>query len=271
MASGAAKNTGIRNIAFIKPLIGTNPILVLNVKTAHILFITFFILTAPLLPASHATAQGRKAFGYQNLQSHDAKPYHFGFSLGVNQMNFALKPVEEQFPNIRNVFPEPDLGFHIGIVSNLKLNEYLDLRFVPTLAFGDRYVEFYTGGYGPDNWEYLQHLEATIMEFPVHIKYKSARMINTRAYVIGGFKYTHDLASLDELEGDIFLAVARNDIHYEMGVGFDYYFYYFKFALEVKASFGIWDLKRRVAGGDAFYDPIDRLNSKTVMVSLLFE
>ncbi len=245
----------------------------MTVKTAHILFISFFILTAPFLTASQAVAQDRKAFGYQNLQNHDAKAYHFGFSLGVNRMNFALKPLEDDFPNISNVFPEPDLGFHIGIVSNLKLNEYLDLRFVPTLAFGDRYVEFYTGERNSLNdLEFTQHLEATIMEFPVHIKYKSSRMTNTRAYVIGGFKYTHDLASLDELEGDdLYLAVARNDIHYEMGVGFDYYFYYFKFALEVKASFGIWDLKRRVAGGDAFYDPIDRLNSKTVMVSLLFE
>ncbi len=244
----------------------------MTVKTAHILFISFFILTAPFLPASQSVAQGRKAFGYQNLQNHDAKPYHFGFSLGVNRMNFALRPVEKQFPNIRNVFPEPDIGFHIGIVSNLKLNEYLDLRFVPTLAFGDRYVEFYTGeNYSPNEWEYIQHLEATIMEFPLHIKYKSARMTNTRAYVIGGFKYTHDLASMDELEGDIYLAVGRNDIHYEMGVGFDYYFYYFKFALEVKASFGIGELKRRVAGRDIFYDPIDRLNSKTIMVSFLFE
>lgn len=239
--------------------------------TARIPFFLVFILAASLFPTGEAAAQDRKAFGYQNLQHHDVKPYHFGFALGVNKMNFALKPVEKQFPNIRNVFPEPDFGFHIGIVSNLKLTDYLDLRFIPTLAFGDRYVEFYTGGFSPNEWEYIQHLEATIMEFPLHIKYKSERMTNTRAYVIGGFKYTHDLASLDELEGDLYLAVARNDIHYEMGVGFDYYFYYFKFALEVKASFGIGQLKRRVSGGDAFYDPIDRLNSKTVMVSFLFE
>lgn len=254
-------------ISFIR----TNPILLSTLKTVHLILISLFILAASVLPAGEAVAQGRKAFGYQNLQHHDDKPYHFGFSLGVNRMNFALRPVEKQFPNIRNVFPEPSVGFHIGIVSNLKLDDYLDLRFIPTLAFGDRYVEFYTGGYGPDEWEVRQELEATIMEFPLHIKYKSARMTNTRAYVIGGFKYTHDLASKDELEGDLYLAVARNDIHYEMGVGFDYYFYYFKFAMEIKASFGIGELKRRVAGQDAFYDPIDRLNSKTIMVSFLFE
>lgn len=246
--------------------------LVLTLKTVHLILISLFILAASVLPAGEAVAQGRKAFGFQNLQNHDDKPYHFGFSLGVNQMNFALKPVEKQFPNIRHVFPEPSVGFHIGIVSNLKLNEYLDLRFIPTLAFGDRYVEFSTDEvYDPNELVFVQELEATIMEFPLHIKYKSARMNNTRAYVIGGFKYTHDLASKDELEGDIYLAVARNDIHYEMGVGFDYYFYYFKFAMEIKASFGIGELKRRVTGQDAFYDPIDRLNSKTLMVSFLFE
>ncbi len=246
-----------------------NFIIAVTKKPLFFLAILAIILLGTFPP--DAVGQGRKAFGYQNLQHHDEKPYHFGFSLGINRMNFALKQVEET-PNFDYVLPEPDLGFHIGIVSNLKLDNYLDLRFIPTLSFGDRYIEFYPDGYPPEPSDEIQHLTATVMEFPLHLKYKSARMINTRAYVIGGFKYSHDLASLDDKEGDeLRLALARNDIHYELGVGFDHYFYYFKFAIEVKASFGISDLKRRVEQMDRYYNPIDRLSSQTIMVSFLFE
>lgn len=223
------------------------------------------------LLASSATAQ-RKAFGYQNLQSHDDKPYHFGFSLGVNKMGFALKPNYE-LAEFEYTLPEPDYGFHIGIVSNLKLAPLWDFRFVPTLSFGDRYIYYHEDGFIPDYPDAQGTFDPTLLEFPMHFKFKSVRMTNTRVYVIGGLKYSYDLASIETGEGeDILVRVARNDFHYEMGVGIDYYFYYFKFSTELKASFGIANLARK---GEDRYEPffssIDRLNSQSIMISFLFE
>lgn len=217
----------------------------------------------------------RKAFGFQNLQDHDEKPYHFGFSLGVNKMGFALKPNFEDL-EFRYTLPEPDYGFHIGIVSNLKLARLWDLRFVPTLSFGDRYIYYHDSGSGfiKDNPDRSGIFDPTLLEFPVHFKFKSVRMTNTRVYLIGGLKYSYDLASIEDGVGDddIYVRVARNDFHYEMGVGFDYYFYYFKFSAEIKASFGIANLARE---GDfeyqRYFSSIDRLNSQSIMISFLFE
>ena len=99
-------------------------------------------------------------------------------------------------------------------------------------------------------------------------------MTNTRVYVLGGFKYSHDLASIERgVDADDILArVARNDMHYEIGVGFDHYFYYFKLSGELKASFGMFNLIR--PGDEDFmnyYDSIDRLNSRSIMISFTFE
>lgn len=237
-----------------------------------------------LLFPGEAGAQ-RRFFRFQNRLEHDLRPYHFGFSLGVNTMNYAIRPAEnlrEQF-DFDYVLPEPDYGFHIGIVSNLKLNRYLDLRFIPAISFGDRHLEYYLPG-DPDNPDFFsdwqrrdperdQDLEVTLLEFPLHLKYKSARMTNTRVYVLGGFKYTHDLASIELGVGDNILArVARNDIHYELGVGFDHYFYYFKLSGELKASFGMFDLIREGDQGlERYYNSIDRLNARSLMISLTFE
>lgn len=220
---------------------------------------------------AEAKAQ-RRAFGYQNLQHHDDKRYHFGFSLGVNQMNFALKP-NFQLDEFEYTLPEPDVGFHIGIVSNLKLARLWDLRFIPTLSFGDRYIYFHEQGFIPDYPDAKGTFDPTLLEFPLHLKFKSVRMTNTRVYVIGGAKYSYDLSSIELGEGeDILVRVARNDFHYELGVGFDYYFYYFKFSAELKASFGMANLARRgEEHNQRFFSSIDRLNSKSIMISFLFE
>ncbi len=228
----------------------------------------------PALSVPEATAQQRRAFGYQNQQEHDAKPYHFGFALGVNRMNFSLRPRESvtDAQGFRYVLPEPEVfGFHLGIVSNLKLSDYFDLRFIPTLSFGDRYVEFYEESFINGEYQNAQALESTMLEFPLMLKYKSERMTNTRVYVLGGLKYTHDLASLDELESGIILDLGRNDVHYELGVGFDHYFYFFKFSTEIKMSFGLFDLKRQYGDRVTYIEPISRLSSRTIMVSFLFE
>ena len=222
-----------------------------------------------LLPVE-AVSQ-RRASGFKNLQHYDHRLYNFGFSLGLNKMNFALKPNYEE-PGFNYTLPEHDFGFHIGIVSNLNLARLWDLRFIPTLSFGDRYIYYHD----TDDWTVPDNAGAfdpTLLEFPLHLKFKSERIYdNVRVYVIGGFKYSYDLASVQEVTGEeILVRVAKNDFHYEMGFGVEYHFYYFRMSTEIKGSFGMLNLARPGSGNQVFYSTIDRLNSKSIMISFLFE
>ena len=237
-----------------------------------------------LISATHpAHSQRRGAFNFENLPHHDQKDYHFGFSLGFNKLNFSLKPISNlhnvemagnliaEFDTLKSVLPEAEYGFNIGIVSNLRLADQWDLRFIPTLTFGDRNI-VYRGVKNGNPISRKQQLESTFVDFPLHLKYKSVRMTNTRVYVLGGLKYSHDLASVEDkedFEDEILARTGKNDFFYEMGVGFDYYFYYFKFSTEIKASFGIRDMLSRE--NSMFANSIDRLNSKIIMISFLFE
>ena len=38
---------------------------------------------------------------------------------------------------------EDQKGFNLGIVSNLRLGKYTDLRFIPTLVFGERILNYH--------------------------------------------------------------------------------------------------------------------------------
>ncbi|MFW5725976.1 MAG: outer membrane beta-barrel protein [Bacteroidota bacterium] len=253
-------------------------------KSKHYIILLFAALT--ICSIGSARAQRDKAFKFENRPYHDQQDYHFGFSLGFNKMDFSLKPISNlhnvemspsdvvilsEFDTLQSVLTRAENGFNIGIVSNLRLGSQLDLRFIPTLSFGDRNI-IYRGIKDGAPITRRQQLESTFIEFPLHLKYKSVRMTNTRVYVIGGFKYSHDLASIEDkedFEDEILARIGKNDVFYEMGVGFDYYFYYFKFSTEIKASFGMIDMLKRE--NTMFTNSIQRLNSKIIMISFLFE
>lgn len=215
----------------------------------------------------------QRRISIENLAGYDYKRYHFGFVLGLNQMDFHIKPIEDYKPldSLYILESYPEWGFYLGIVSDLRLGQYFDLRFIPTLAFGDRNLEYLISYKDTIFYRQLKRVESTTLEFPLLLKYKSMRMTNFRAYILGGFKYTLDLASKQEKKDDdeVLVKIKKHDFAYELGVGFDYYFEYFKFSTELKMSYGIRDLL--VRDNTIFTSPIQKLNSKVFMISFLFE
>ncbi|MCD4747718.1 MAG: PorT family protein [Bacteroidales bacterium] len=229
----------------------------------------------------------------ENLPVFDYKKYHFGFSLGLNQMLFTIKTV----PNLNNIVfdstytgdfyadsamlygveGEPTYGFTIGIVSNLRLGQYFDLRFVPALSFGERYINYTIYPY-KNNEERIPVLEikkaisSTFIDLPINIKYKSKRIHNVRAYLLSGLKYSIDLASQANKKEDrnlVQVKLKKNDLAFEIGVGFDFYNEWFKFGAEIKMSYGIFDILKKE--NNIYTDGIESLNSKIFLLSFTFE
>ena len=80
----------------------------------------------------------------QNLVRYDFKKIHFGFTLGINELNFNVKKDIITLDNdtLASILPISQKGFNLGIVSNLRLGKYTDLRFIPTLVFGERHLNY---------------------------------------------------------------------------------------------------------------------------------
>jgi hypothetical protein len=168
---------------------------------------------------------------------------------------------------------QPQSGFNLGIISNLRLGNHFDLRFLPTLSFGDRIIN-YTINYKDTISQVIKKsVESTYIDFPLLLKFKSSRMNNARVYVLGGFNYSIDLASQakkkNEQKNEVMIKLLRNDYSFQIGVGADFYLTYFKFATELKMSYGFRDLIKRE--GNLFSNSIERLNSKILQISFLFE
>lgn len=238
-----------------------------------------------------ATAVSAQNNRVQNLPVYDYAKYHFGFVLSVNQMNFAIKPVEnlhqivfdstyvEDFTAdsaiLYGVEHDPTFGFTVGIVSNLRLGEYFDLRFIPSLSFGERYLDYRIMKFrnGEESLiEIRKSIQSTYVDLPLHVKYKTKRDGNFRGYVLTGGNFRIDLASQAKKEREttqVLIKLDRTDLYYEIGVGFDWYFEWFKFGTELKMSYGVFDILKREA--NIYTDGIDKFNSKIFQLSFTFE
>lgn len=221
---------------------------------------------------AHAYAQ----FGVPNLLKYDKRPFHFGFTLGYNLFDYRItsKPDLAEYDSLMMVNTHAMSGFSLGIVTNVRLGKYFDLRFVPGLSFGDRYVN-YTIRYSSGNEIVTpKNVESVYLDLPIMIKYKSSRMLNNvRAYVLAGGQYTFDMISAKKKKapanGDVVLKLNPHDVQAQVGVGLDFYCTYFKFSTEFKMSFGF--LNMLVPENNMYATSVTSLKAKNVQISFIFE
>ena len=205
-----------------------------------------------------------------NLPNYDRKPVHFGFLLGINSMDFKITPRAIQADTLFILKSQEQKGFNLGIVSNFRLGRNSDLRFLPTLSFAERDIN-YTIEVDGELEEIKKDIESTFIEFPVNFKFKSNRYNNGRAYILTGLKYNIDLASQKDIddEGQELIKLKKSDLMYEVGLGVDFYLEYFKFSPELKATFGLLDML--VHDESIYSSSIQKMLTRGFTVTLTFE
>ncbi len=228
------------------------------------------ILITFLFIISSVSGQIKKS---QNLPAFDYKRLHFGFTIGLNTMDFgirrpALLNDTSIFADVTRISP----GFQVSIVSDLRLADYFSLRFLPGITFGQRTLSFYD----KVGEEYLfndeKQLESNFIDFPLLVKYKSKRVNNYAPYLVAGGALRYDLAARKDYEEDteILVKLKPFDYYFEIGFGIDMYLQYFKFSPELKLATGF----RNVLVTDKLDEynrSINRLNSYIVMLCFHFE
>jgi hypothetical protein len=208
----------------------------------------------------------------KNLEKYDRQWIHFGFLLGYNKTNFRIERGARFYRNdsIYTVNAIGRAGFNLGIITNLRISNNFDLRFVPDLAFSQRDLSYkMIIPAGPTDVT-LKKVESTFIEFPLELKFKSNRVNNYRFYVTGGFKYAIDLVSQEKVENEKDLIKLRKyDYGYIVGFGMDIYMPLFKFAPEIKMFQGIPNVLATDPG--IYTTNLQSLKSRIFTLSLTFE
>ncbi|MEN8116907.1 MAG: porin family protein [Bacteroidota bacterium] len=188
------------------------------------------------------------------LTTFDDKLVHFGFTIGVNSLDFNVanyNPIGENpdfipFPLdrisdisvIRSDIAEVVPGFTVGIISSLRLSKDFNLRFLPGLSFGERKLQYNIPVYDINVYEPLDYysIKSTFIDFPLLIKYKARRINNDRPYVIFGGAYRQDISRTAKED---LVKLKNGGFYAEVGGGWDHYFLFFRFSVEAKFSFGL--------------------------------
>jgi hypothetical protein len=230
-----------------------------------------------------------------NLRNYNEQPYHFGFILAVNQMHFTVKPVDSlpfikwsgtelpedpdliniDYAQILSLNSKPTPGFTIGILGSLLLHKYIDMRFTPSLSFGERVLTYdilTVRGDDSARFSVDKNITSTLVEFPLDFKYRSKRLNNFDAYVMLGVNYTLDLASQKKAEKNsntTTVKINKNDLVIDVGAGVDFYTQYFKFGVELKMGYGVFNLIKKE--DNLYTNSIESLNSKLFQLSFTFE
>ena len=265
-------------------------------KALKILAITLFI-SAIAIPVQAQRRTVRYLANYEN------EPYHFGFLLAYNQMMYTIKtfpdyqnnpcPVSSwpngnfDIQNTQNLYvysieTQQCPGFTVGIIGSKRLGRYFDLRFIPSLSFSERRINYTIALDGKDRLRHLtKSIGTTFVEFPLNIKYRSKRYNNIGAYIMGGINPKIDLASQKENKevdgsGNEFInnmVTKRFDCALEIGAGFDIYNQWFKMGVEIKMSYGFLDIVKKTSEETTliYTAPIDKLSNKLFQISLVFE
>jgi hypothetical protein len=162
---------------------------------------------------------------------------------------------------------ENQKGFNLGIISNFRLGKYTDFRFTPSLVFGERLLNYSFNNLDKKT----KRIESTLIDFPLYLKYKSARYNNFRTYILCGVKYSLDIASQSGIddEGQEIVKLNNNDIMLEGGFGIDFYLEYFKFSPQIKISHGIINLLSK--DNTIYTSSVKNLRTNGWMLSFTFE
>jgi hypothetical protein len=204
---------------------------------------------------------------------------HFGFGLGLNAFDFSHIRNSGNtvfIPGQGNVILYADLihlkpGFNINAIADYRLVTNLDIRFIPGIFFGQRQLDFYrrdTKGLVKS-----MSIASNYLEFPIVIKYSANRYTNFRPYIIGGFNTRINLSNTINMDSERYVELKKLEPFAEIGLGFDFYFNYFRMGVELKLSAGLLNCLNRVeAPGYEYYrQSLKSIHSNTTGFMLSFE
>lgn len=231
----------------------------------------YFCTLLPLLFLSIKPMYGQSSRGNYNYLDFNQKPYYFGITLAYNSSDFKIFQSRNFVLNdsIRRVESVTGPGFNLGIVSNLKIGEYFDIRFLPTLSFAERNINY--ASTSDDRRPFSRKVESVFVEMPFHARYKSVPFHDTRLFVIAGVKYSFDVASDSRSrQAASLVKIAPNDFSFEIGAGAQFFLPFFIFSPEIKYSHGlnnilIFDEKLEESS------IIEKVLSRTLTISFHFE
>lgn len=230
--------------------------------------IVLLLLFAGIFTTDQVRAQG-SGYVRRHLEFYDDKPIHYGFLFAVPVTRFTIRHSDKfmESDSAYSIVSPAQGAFRMGFTVNAFLTDHFDIRTTPSISLYERRIKYnYPGS------EKIESRESTWIEIPVLLKYKSARRVNTRMYMLAGVTLgieTNVKRSRGNAGVSNQLDTRTSDFTVDYGVGFEQFFQFFKFAPELRFSHGLVNMLQ--PANNASSVGLSRLTSHTVTLYLNFE
>lgn len=237
-------------------------------------YLLFAVILACSLSGKAQVFSGESILNNENF---DKQRWSWGYFLGANtyDLHFGYKDLDQP-PHEDEFLVERSLGFNVGLIGNLRLNDYMDLRLEPGVSFNTINLDF-----NIEDEEALgsttnfREVNFTFVHIPLLLKVSTKRLKNFKPFVVGGVSTSINLSSNEDHPDDNTAGQFRtmtNSYYYELGFGIDLYMYYFKFTPSIRGVFGLSDdLVRDNAPESVFTSNVDKMTTRGIFLNFTFQ
>jgi hypothetical protein len=208
----------------------------------------------------------------KNLENFDKKFLSWGYFLGFNSYDFKFDYKKQFTDETTDVLVDTQVGFSVGLIGNLRINEYLDLRLEPGLYFTQRnliYPNF------TEQVDFLREVKSTYIHVPLLLKISTKRINNFKPFVVVGVSNSLNLSSNEKNPDDNFqgqFRMKKNTSYYELGFGVDLYLFFFKFTPSIRGVFATTDeLLPDKNPNSPWTGNIDAMKTRAVFINFTFQ
>ena len=199
------------------------------------------VLIGAFLIIMVSSAQDRKV---ENRPYVDLRQFHFGVLVGTHLQDIEFLNVgpqlieQEDGTRLEKLIScdqdRWDAGFNVGVLGELRLNTYFQMRVAPALYFGTRHISFYNH---TDELpvQAVQTMKTAYISSALDLIFAAPRFNNHRPYVMAGISPMINLSGKD----NDYLKLKRYDVFAEFGVGCDFYLPFFKLRPELKFLYSL--------------------------------
>jgi len=178
-----------------------------------------------------------------NNENFDKPRLSYGYYLGLNSYDFNI----DYKSNLKDIQVIKSTGFNVGLVGNIRINDFFDLRLEPGLVMSNRTLSYsgtYFEGLIFDESDTEREIRSTYIHIPLLLKISTKRVNNIKPFIVAGVSTALNLSSNqdnpdDNSQGNFRLK--KNNIFYEMGIGIDIYLTWFKFTPSIRGVFSLSD------------------------------
>ncbi len=231
-----------------------------------------FVVLAILFFAESAKAQLFSKERLANIENFDQKKLSWGYYLGFNSYDYNFDYKEQYQDDNTDVLVSGESGFNVGLIGDIRINNYINIRLEPGLSFTKRNLTF--PGFEEEK-DYLREVKSTYIHIPLLIKVSTKRLNNFKPFIIGGFSTSFNLSSNEDHPEDNAQGQFRsisNHLNYELGFGIDLYLFFFKFTPSIRGVFSLSDeLVRDSDPNSAWTGNIEKMSSRGVFVNFTFQ